>query len=290
MIYTAHSSGYSLSVKPHGAELCSLRAPDGTEFIWQADPEYWPRHAPNLFPVVGRLRNDAYVLDGRRYALKQHGFARDLDFSLSENAPGRLAFRLNPTDETRARYPFEFCFDVLYHLEGGALSVTYQVANQGSRPMPFCVGAHPAFGCSWQSGDTLADYYLAFEQPEVSRTHLLDGGLLTTETLPLMDNRTELALGAHTFDRDALILLDHASRAVTLQRRGSRRSVTVRFPGFPHLGIWSKPGAPFVCIEPWIGHADASDAAGDLFAKPGVVVLDTGRIFSATYTIIVSEG
>lgn len=285
MIFTTQSAGYSIAVRQQGAELSSFRTPGGTELLWQADPAIWPRHAPNLFPIVGRLRDDAFTHQGRTYPMKQHGFARDTDFRITDNQPGHLTFRLEPSTATRASYPFEFVLDVEYHLEGRKLSITYQVRNPGHSPLPFSLGAHPAFACAWQRGDTVADYFLEFSQAENTRTHLLENGLLSGQSLPLLEGTNRITLTSRTFDKDALILLDHQSRAVTLRRHDDPRLLTVAFPEFPHLGIWSKPGAPFVCIEPWIGHADPVAATGNLLAKPGIIMLNAGKIFRATFSI-----
>lgn len=285
MILTTQSTGYSIAVKQQGAELSSFRTPGGTELLWQADPAIWPRHAPNLFPIVGRLRDDSFAFRDKAYPLKQHGFARDTDFAITGNQPGHLTFRLEPSTATRAIYPFEFVLDIEYRLAGRKLSTTYHVRNPGNSPLPFSLGAHPAFACAWQHGDTVSDYFLEFSQAENTRTHLLENGLLSGQSLPLLEGTDRIRLTPHTFDRDALILLDHQSRAVTLRRHDDPRQLTVAFPEFPHLGIWSKPGAPFVCIEPWIGHADPVTATGNLFAKSGMIVLNAGKTFSATFSI-----
>ena len=289
MIYVGTSKGFSFSVNDHGAELCSLCGPDGTEYIWQADASVWAKHAPILFPIVGRLCNDNYCLGGQTRTMKQHGFARDLDFKLIQRESDALKFRLVATDLTRRQYPFDFVLDVGYRLDGAALTITYEVRNPNDTVLPFSIGAHPAFACSWESGDTVDCYYLEFEKSEDVRTVLLDGGLFTREKLPVLHETRELALNAHTFDRDAIILLDHRSRAITLHRRNTSRSLTVSFDGFPALGIWSKPGAPFVCIEPWIGHADPVEPYGDFVNKPDLLHLAAGRTFSCAYSVIIGE-
>lgn len=290
MINTAASNGFSFAVTNHGAELCSLRGPDGKEYIWQADPAIWARHAPILFPIVGRLRNDTYCLEGQDWQMKQHGFARDMDFELIHRDSNELKFRLEASELTRRQYPFDFILDVGYRLDVATLSITFEVSNPNAIPLPFSIGAHPAFACSWAPGDTVDCYYLEFEKSEDVKTVLLVGGLFTRERLPVLKGMRELALDAHTFDRDAIILLDHKSRAVTLRRRDRPESLKVSFNGFSELGIWSKPGASFVCIEPWIGHADPIEPYGAFVNKPGLIHLAPGRTFSCSYSVTLGEG
>lgn len=284
------SAVLQVSVKNKGAELCSLRAADGTEYLWQADPAVWPRHAPLLFPIVGRLANDKYTLGSRTYEMKQHGFARDCDFELAQRAPDRLGFRLTSTSATRKTYPFDFTLWVRYSLAGNALDVEYEVVNNGTDLMPFSIGAHPGFALSWGSGDRIEDYYLQFERAETADSRLLDGNhLLSSETAPALKNQKKLPLTRSLFYRDALIFLDLKSTKVSLCSDKHARKLTVEFPGFPFLGIWAKPAARFVCIEPWFGHADPADAGGPIVNKPGIIKLRGGRSFRCTHRIVVDS-
>lgn len=290
MIHCSSSHGFSFTVNDHGAELCSLRGPDGMEYIWQADSAFWPRHSPLLFPIVGRLRSDQYSLGGRAFSMKQHGFARDMDFTAILETDGELTFRLVSSEATLRQYPFEFILDVDYRLDGASLMITYTVTNPNNSVMPFSIGAHPAFACAWEKGDIIDHYYLEFEKNETIQTALLNGGLLTQERLSVLNDSRKLGLNGCTFDRDAIILLDHKSRAITLRRRNTERRLTVKFPSFPHLGIWSKPGAPFVCIEPWFGHTDSTEPYGDFTGKPGLVNLAPCSIFTCSYEVVLHDG
>lgn len=273
----------TVGVKPQGAELCSIKDADGFEYLWQADPAVWGRHAPVLFPVVGKLRGGRYELDGKTYELPQHGFARDMEFTLIGQDERTLIFRLLPTAGTRARYPFEFVLNIIYRLNGNCLCIGYEVRNTGASIMPFSIGAHPGFTLP----GPIDDCFLEFEKKETLSTRLLGpAGLISEETAPVLEKASRLPLSKTLFDRDALIFMDAKSEKVTLGARTSSRRLTVEFPGFPQLGIWAKPGAPFVCIEPWYGYADTEKPYGSIMNKPGIRLLQAGETFSCEHRIV----
>ena len=273
-------------VKSHGAELCSLKDSGGNELLWQADPAVWNRHAPVLFPIVGKLRDGCYTLNGKTYELPPHGFARDMDFALIERSSSDLVYQLLPTAETRKSYPFEFDFRIAYHLTGQTLSIKYSVKNGSKGTMPFSVGAHPAF----MLPGPIDECVLEFGKKETLYARLINSkGLLSNETVPVLKDSNILPLSKTLFDRDALIFLDMASDRITLSTKNSSRRLTVEFPGFPQLGIWAKPGAPFVCIEPWYGHADPEQPYGDIMNKPGIRQLPAGVTFTCEHRILIKE-
>ncbi|MEI7881600.1 MAG: aldose 1-epimerase family protein [bacterium] len=283
---TISNSMMSVTVKRHGAELCSLKAADGTEYLWQADPAVWGRHAPLLFPIVGKLAQGRYRFEGKEYALNPHGFARDMDFALvTANATG-LSYRLNDTPETRKQYPFEFNLMRHFRLSDGVLEVTTEVTNTGDKVLPFSIGEHPGFALNWGAKDRVEDYALLFEKAERLDAHFLDSnGLVSDQTGRILSNKTVLPLRSDLFDRDALIFLKIKSQKISLCSRRHARRVTVKFSGYPQLGIWAKPGAPFVCIEPWYGHADPASHDGELMNKPGIIKLAPGSVFSCNWRV-----
>jgi galactose mutarotase-like enzyme len=281
-----HNEFLTVSVKTSGAELCNIQSTDGTEYLWQADPAFWNRHAPVLFPMVGKLRDGRYELDGKTYEMTPHGFARDMNFSLIERGDNSLVYQLLPTVETRARYPFEFALTITYKLDGNTLSIQYAVRNNGKAVMPFSIGAHPAFNLH----GPVDECFLEFEKSETLNTCLLgQKGLLSAETDPVFKNSKLLPLSKTLFDRDALIFMDAQSDKITLGAKTSPHRLTVEFAGFPELGIWAKPGAPFVCIEPWYGYADPEQLYGDITNKPGIQLLPAGETFTCTHQVIVES-
>ena len=277
------SNGFlTIGVKTKGAELCSLKDANGTQYLWQADPAIWARHAPVLFPIVGKLRDNRYGLNGKTYELSQHGFARDMEFTLVEQSKNSLVYRLLPDAETRKHYPAEFTLDIIYRLNGNTLEIGYEVTNHGTAIIPFSIGAHPGFNLP----GPIEDCFLEFNKTETLNFLLLNSkGLLTEETAPGSGTLNILPLSKTLFDRDALILLDFKSDKISLRSRTSPQCLTVEFHGFPQLGIWTKPGAPFVCIEPWYGYADPEQPYGDIMNKPGIRRLSAGSTFTCTHRI-----
>lgn len=285
---TIENDQLRVSIRPQGAELTSIfHKPTATEHLWQADPGVWGWHAPNLFPIVGGLLNDQLHVGDQAYPMKRHGFARQSLFTETESSDGHAIFTLRATDETRAVYPYEFEFQIIYELTDASLSVTYRVVNEGDATMYFSVGAHPAFNVPFGSGEAYSDYVLEFEQDESLVTHQLsDAGLFSGETRPVPTTNRQLTLTEHLFDQDALVFKNLKSRRVTLKHKDhDDRAVTVSFPDFPHLGIWAKPGASFVCIEPWLGYADAEGEPTAIEQKGAIQHVGVGDVFAATFTI-----
>jgi galactose mutarotase-like enzyme len=272
----------TVSVKERGAELCSIRGADGTEVLWQGDPTFWKGQAPILFPTIGKLQDGRYQLNGQTYELAAHGFVRTMDFTLIDQQPDALTYQLLPTAETRARYPFEFELKVTYRLSGNALSIEYAVRNTSASVMPFSIGCHEAYNLP----GPIDECFLEFEKTETADPRLINAkGMVSTETVAVLKNTRTLPLSKTLFDRDVLIFLDVKSKKVTLGAKNSPRRLTVEFAGFPHLGIWAKPAAPFVCIEPWFGHTDPEQPYGDIWKKPGIIPLEAGKTFTCMHRV-----
>ncbi len=265
----------SATIKSHGAELCSLKHASGIEFIWQAGAA-WPRHAPLLFPIVGRLKNDELRHQGRSYRMTQHGFARDLPFVWLERSETRCVLVLQDGAATRAVYPFRFRLEVTYSLDDGGINVSFKLANSGEETLPASLGGHPAFNWPLVPDLPKKAYSLTFVKSEPSAVRRLDGGLLRVAPEPSRVRGTTLQLAETLFAEDAIIFDDVNSSSV---RYAAERGpwVNVSWTGFRELGIWSKPsGAPFVCIEPWRGYASPADFDGEFTEKPGLMHLAPG--------------
>jgi galactose mutarotase-like enzyme len=285
--HTLRSGGIEAVILAHGAELCSLRDAQGLEWIWQAGPA-WPRHAPILFPIVGRLKNDELRHRGKTYPMTQHGFARDQVFDWVERAETFCSLALHDSSVTRARYPFAFRLALHYRLTAVGLEVTLEIVNTGAEVLPASIGAHPAFNWPVVEGVPKEKYSLEFSDLEAEPIRRLKDGLMLqqSERTPIRGNT--LALTERLFDDDALILDRVVSRSV---RYGADRgpSLEISWDGFPQLGIWSKPGgAAFLCIEPWRGFASPSDFDGEFFDKPGVLHIAPGAAEVLKYRIGIS--
>lgn len=276
------------TVNSRGAELCSLKDRDGVEYIWQADPDIWPRHAPILFPIVGELVEHTYRYGGKSFAMPRHGFARDSEFELVDADRKNLEFLLLPNEKIREKYPFDFELRVRYSMEGSGLSVWFAVRNPGKDILPFSIGAHPAFSCSWGPRDRISDYYIEFEKQEETERHFLENGLISGRTERILHNDRIIKLNEHTFDEDALIFMDIHSHRISLCSYKRETRLSVEYPSFPFIAIWSRPGAKFVSIEPWLGHADPVDMDGEFMTKPGITRLDPGNMQEYFHRIVVS--
>jgi galactose mutarotase-like enzyme len=278
--HTIGTAGISATIKPEGAELTSLRDAAGEELLWQAGPE-WPRHAPVLFPVVGRLAGDTLRHEGQDYRVTQHGFARDSVFEWVERTPTRAVLRLADSAETQAIYPFRFILEMIYAVDGETLSVTTRVTNPGEAVLPCGVGAHPAFRWPLAAGVAKEAHLLEFDTLETGPALVVEGALLGAEKPLPFDGRV-LPLSPDLFAQDALVMPGVSSRSVRFVAAGEdgvpARVLTVSWEGYKDLGIWSKPsGAPFLCIEPWFSMASPVGWDGDIADKPGILLLPPGE-------------
>jgi len=270
-----------------GAELSSLRDSAGRELMTDADPAFWAGRAPLLFPIVGRLVGDKYRFDGKEYPLPQHGFARRQQFALVEEATSRAVFRLSDNDETRAVYPFAFTLDAAFTLTGATLATDVIVTNTGDRDMPASFGFHPAFAWPLPFGRPRADHRIVFEEPEPAALSAIAlGGWIAPENRPSPLDGRALKLTDQMFERDALVWDRLESQSLRYDG-GEGSGLEIGFAGMPKLGIWTKPGARFVCIEPWHGIADPVGFDGEIWDKPGILRFAPGeaRIFSMQVTL-----
>jgi galactose mutarotase-like enzyme len=290
-LLTITSGALTARINPLGAELWSLTDADGRDYMTDADPAFWTGHAPLLFPVVGSLAGDRLRLDGKDYGLARHGFARRSHFAVIEQGESFVRFRLSDSAETRAVYPFAFALDMAFRLDGLTLAMEATVANPGDGPMPFSFGYHPAFAWPLPGGGEKTAHKLVFECEEpldVRRVGKADGLLLPEgESTPV--HGRELALSESLFAADALIWIDLASRALAYGAQGGAW-LDITFPDCAMLGLWQVPGARYICIEPWAGHADPAGFEGDFRDKPGVMSLPPGEARSFRMDVSVRAG
>jgi len=274
-------------ISPDGAELKSLIfLPTGKEIIWQANPGIWARSAPLLFPIVGKLKNDSHKWNGLIYNMSQHGFARDSAFHVGQMNETAAIFSLSESEQTLSKYPYDFALKVSFQLKGNSISQSIEVENTGENDMPFSIGFHPGFNIF----GAFSDYQILFEKPEKSDLLELKGGLIAgVAHKNYLDQSQELLLEDDIFNNDALIFKGLHSNFSKLKKQDGSHELTIEHPGFPYLGIWSKPDAAFVCIEPWYGLADSVNSDGNLFNKEGIVVLNPGKKFSCAITIHVNN-
>jgi galactose mutarotase-like enzyme len=285
---TLHCGALRCTIARRGAELRSLKdvhAQD--EYIWQRDAAIWSDSSPVLFPVVGRLKDGGFVHAGRRYALPIHGFARHAEFALVDQHQHGATFHLKETPDTLACYPFRFGLRITFTLAAHCLHVAMEVDNPNDQVLPFSLGAHPGFRLP-PTARGVRDWALSFSDREQGECYRLDGPLLSASAVaaPFQDDH-RIALSPELFAQDALIFKHIRSRHIRLVHRSGRVRLSVAIGDAPHLGLWAKPGAPYVCIEPWHGHDDDASASGALLGKQGIVLLPAGATFRTAYTISV---
>lgn len=274
-------------IKAEGAELCELMDHDHVQYIWTADKAYWGRHTPILFPLVGKVTGNAYTVGDETFTLGQHGFARDCTFEVAHQTETALTFVLHSNDQTRLLYPFDFTLKVTYSLEKSTLAIGYEVINEGQGEMPFKIGAHPGFRCPLFEDEKMEDYTITFEKEEEARfMPLTPEGYFNREEGTMMT--TPLVVSPELFAKDAIVLADFTSKYLTLSSTKHDKSIEVGFENFPFLGIWSPATpSPFVCIEPWYGHADYEDEASDFMTKTDLNRLMPQETFTCTHTITI---
>lgn len=286
MNYEIKNEYIKAKIKSFGAELNSLqKIDDSLEYIWQGDKEFWARHSPILFPIIGRLKNDSYFYKNQKYNMSQHGFARDKEFEIVEKKDDFIEFKLSSDEKTLKIYPFSFELYLSYKLERNSLIVSYKVINKSDEKMLFSIGAHPAFNWSLEKDLKKEDYFLEFEINNSKRYFLNELGLVF-DSIDLKFEDKKLFLNEELFKNDALVFNDLNIKNLTFKNIRNENFIKLNFENFPYLGIWSKPsGSPFLCIEPWFGVADEENASQNFEDKKGIINLQKDEIFSCFYSV-----
>lgn len=272
------SAKLSAAISVRGAELVALETADGTPLLWNGDSAWWTGRAPLLFPIVGRVPDDQILVEGRRYPLNQHGFARTSDFTCIAATADTCSFRLTASPQSQAAYPFAFVITAHYAISDDTLVTRIEVTNaESQRAMPFSFGFHPALLWPLPPDARRDGHDLIFAHAETAPIGRPVDGLLgaVRQPNPVGANRI-LPLTDGLFEGGALIFDRLASTAIDY-RNASGSIVGISFENLPHLGIWTKPGAPFICIEPWHGFAAPEGFSGELSQKPGIILLPPGR-------------
>lgn len=281
-----------IDIANHGAEVkCVYHLDYELDYLWNSNPEFWARSSPVLFPVVGRLAEDTYLLNGKRYSLMQHGFAGDEWFDVLCRTDTKVWFELRSNAKTLECYPFEFSLKIGYELLDETLVVKWEVTNLSEEVMPFSIGAHPALSTRLQADDQFGDYYLYFESSNGVETYRFDSktNLIVDEKITIIDKLKFLPLNKELFEEFPTLVVEGES-AIALKSYNHDREVEIRFNGFPYVGIWSPINqeghiADFICLEPWYGMADTVNEPQELSSKKGIQLLQSGETFEAMYTM-----
>ncbi len=292
MIYSLENSTIKITVSTDGAELHSIKGKrEGTEYLWNGNPEFWKYHAPHLFPIVGKLVDSEYRVDGESYEMPPHGFARISEFEMIGRTNDSITFRLTFSEETLKVYPYKFSLLITYTLEESSVKVTYIIINSDNKEIFFSIGAHPAFMCPIKENEKLEDYYLEFNKKEDSSIIEITKDIyLSRRKRKFFKDSNILNLTKEIFEDGVLIFDDLKSNKIALKSKNHNKSLCVEFEGFPYVGIWApETGAPFVCIEPWFGHADYEDFSGDFREREGILGILEDEEFNYSYKISIVE-
>lgn len=272
----------NVDVAALGAEMQSIQTRDGRHWMWHGDASFWTGRSPILFPMVGRAPNDSVTINGRRYQMSQHGFARRSNFALVVEESDRCVYRLEASEASRAMYPFNFRLDVEHRVEGRAVTVTAEVTNMDDKVMPYGIGFHPAF--AWPlPGSGTAPHWIILDNGAEPARHALSGGLVQPEGHPSPFRNGELVLDQSLFADDAMVFPTGAGEGL---RYGPKSGPAIRFSwdNLPNLALWSKPGARFICIEPWRGTAAQVGGSDDLASRPYSELLGPGATARYSFT------
>ena len=290
MEYIINDSVVEASIDSFGAELKSLRIlKSNEEFMWDANPKFWGRTSPVLFPIVGGLKANKYTYNEKSYRMGQHGFARDNEFEMISRSKTRILFLLKSTVQTLELYPFSFKFYMEYSLVNGRLNIQYKVENITNNNLYFSLGAHPAFSTPTNSSVKFSDYYLEFEKKETASVFSLEGRNISRKRVEFLKDEKIIKLKEDTFKNDAIIFKDLDSKVVSLKCKKTKRIVTMDYSEFDYIAFWNSVGAEFVCLEPWNGIADFVDASGILEEKDGVIKLESKSIYMVNLGIEVKN-
>lgn len=285
MTHYIENSYLKVGVKEFGAELTSIISKkSGFEFLWQGNPDIWSGQSPILFPIIGRLIDDSYALDGTAYSMQKHGFARKLPWKLLAATDDEMSFILSESEETLKCYPYSFDLIVTFTLKENKLFVNHKLINKNKKDMYFSLGAHPAFNC--EIGDRLL-----FDENETLDTIKIDleQSLRLPETAPLLRNEKEIVITKDIFNEDALIFEGVKSKHISLISQNTERKIVFDLGASPYLGIWAKPGAPYVCIEPWFGVNDSKEKKADFSEKDAIQKISPESVFEFTWNAEFSE-
>lgn len=288
MLLTLKNQGYAIQIETLGAELKSYKNEAGKEFIWDSNPDFWPRSSPLLFPSIGNLRNGKTIINGAEYAIPKHGFAREFDMEYEMEADNRISLFCQYNEKTLKCYPFRFRFCLTYELNGPALRITYRVTNEDDKDMYYHLGAHPGFMCPLEDNEKFSDYVLKFPYEETCDSPVYDLANMQFDpvnTKRYLDHSDTLKLDYSLFAIDALVFPHLKSKSVQLVNPGTGRGVQVDYPDFAIIAFWTPSDieAPFLCIEPWNGAAIFADEDDNFVNKREIQTLKAGE--SRTYEL-----
>lgn len=280
---------FKVKIATLGAEIKSLYSFETErEYIWEGNREYWSRSSPVLFPLVGALRDNEFLFDGKKYTIPKHGFARDMLFDIIEVSSESTSFRLS-SESLTMDYPFDFEFIIKYTLIENMLICHYMVLNKSMGDMFFSIGAHPAFKFDFANGQNWTDYFVKFESDDYLQRQYLVNNLLADRTDVVALDSQKMSLIPNMFDEDAWVLQNLKSTKVILSNKQGDYNIEVTFKDFPYFGLWSMPGSSFLCLEPWCGVNDSLSSSNNIKDKAGVIELAKDEIWNREWSVKINS-
>jgi galactose mutarotase-like enzyme len=290
MLHRIENEHLMCAIASNGAEIRSLiNKATQEEYIWQIKPSVWGSSSPVLFPAIGKIKADQVSYEGKAYAMPKHGIIRNNDQLLFEQyGDAHCGFKLSSSEETLKQYPFKFSFSVEFKLIHKSLVMTYRIENKDRVPIHFACGGHTAYACPLSEKTSLSDYLIEFPTHlNLQADTLGASGLLTNQKRAIVSEGGILPLSETLFDADALIFSDIACDWIRLRKKDQKKGLVVRFTGYPHLALWSKPAADYVCIEPWLGLPDREDESLDITQKSSYKSINPKSTFSIAIETVV---
>jgi len=283
MLHTIENENLICTIESKGAEIRSLKnKATGEEYIWQIDKSIWGSSSPVLFPAIGKIKEDKVVFNGKEYAMPKHGIIRNNNLlSFVQHGVAKCTFSLTSSEKTFKQYPFKFLFSAEFSLIEKRLIMSYKIENRDSVPMQFACGGHTAYACPLNEKIKLSDYVIEFPTQFTLNSCLLGAsGLLTHHKRKIETNEEILPLSDTLFNEDALIFSDIEFNWLRLRKKNAKKGIVVRFKDYPHIALWSKPFADYVCIEPWLGLPDREDESLNLMQKKSYKTIEPDTKFS----------
>lgn len=282
MLITLNNQGYTVTLETLGAELKSYKNEAGKEFVWNSNPDFWPRSSPLLFPSIGNLRNGKTIINGKEYAIPKHGFVRDMDMSYEKDGEDKITFSCGYNEETLKCYPFRFHFQQTYQLDGPELHTVFHITNQGDTDMYYHLGAHPGFMCPLEEGESFTDYILKFPFKETCDSPVYDLENMQfdfSQAKRHLNHSDTVRLDYSLFDIDAIVFPHLQSKSVQLIHPATGKGIQVDYPDFSTIAFWTPANvqAPFLCIEPWNGAAIFADEDNEFIHKRDIQILKPGE-------------
>lgn len=292
MSITISNELFKITVNEMGAELVEIKSIEtGNDYLHDGNPTWWKFHAPILFPIVGRNKDDLFKIEGKEYPICRHGFARISPFILEKVSDNVIRGTLSSDVITKKSFPYDFIFCVTYTLEYNKIITTFDIKNIGDKKMYFGLGGHPAFRCPIVDGASFDDYYLEFSEKETVKTSLVDleNGYFLAEDMDFLVNEDKIPLNYDLFSIDTIVLKNTKSNLVTLKSDKYKENLVFEYSDFPIIAFWTKKDAPFLCIEPWFSHSDYTFFDKEHSSKDNFICLVPKDTFNASYSVVINE-